>query len=81
MDSVVIRADVYQAGTLLTPGGDWTYAWSKDGTLLTAGNQSEQTGATQVSGEGFNQRNLRIEGDGITDGGASRFTCRVIDPS
>ena len=80
-DSVVLRADVYQAGTLLSPGGDWTYAWTKDGTALTSGNQTVQTGATQQSGEGFNQRNLRVEGDGILDNGSSRFTCRVQDPS
>ena len=80
-DSVVLRADVYQGGTVQTPGADWTYAWSKDGTALTSGNQATMTGATQQSGEGFDQRSLRIEGDGITDGTSSLFSVAVTDPT
>ena len=57
-DTVTLRADVYRAGTVLTPGSDWTYAWSKDGTALTAGNQAAMTGAAQGAGQGFNQRQL-----------------------
>ena len=80
-DVVVKRADIYIAGVLQTPGSDWTYAWSKDGTALTSGNQAAMTGAAQQAGEGFNQRSLRIEGDGITDNTSSLFACNVIDPS
>jgi hypothetical protein len=80
-DVVVLRADVYQAGTLLTPGGDWTYAWSKDGTALTSANQASLTGATQQSGEGYNERSLRVEGDGITDNTAALFSVVVTDPT
>ena len=80
-DVVVLRADVYIAGTLQTPGGDWTYAWSKDGTALTSGNQASMTGASQGANEGFNQRMIRIEGDGITDNTSALFSCNVVDPS
>ena len=80
-DSVVLRADVYQGGTLQTPGADWTYAWSKDTTALTSGNQTTMTGATQLAGEGHDQRSLRIEGDGITDGESSLFSVVVTDPT
>lgn len=78
---VVLRADVYQSGTLLTPGNDWTYLWSKDGTALTSANQVAMTGITQQAGEGFNQRSLRIQGDGITDNGSSLFSVTVTDPT
>ncbi len=86
-DSVTLRADVYQAGTLLTPGGDWTYLWSKDGTALnatTAGGTvtaGTGTGAIQPTGHGFDQRSLVIEGDGITDNASSLFSCTVTDPT
>ncbi len=86
-DSVTLRADVYQAGTLLTPGGDWTYAWSKDGVALnetTAGNASTEgtaTGALQPASHGHDQRSLVIEGDGITDNTSSLFACVVTDPT
>lgn len=77
-DVVVLRADVYRGGTLLTPNS-WTYQWSKDGTDLTSGNQASLTGATQGAGEGFDQRELRIEGDGITDNTASLFAVTVTE--
>lgn len=77
-DVVVLRADVYKSGTLLTPGS-WTYSWSKDGTTLTAANQAAQTGATQQTGEGYNQRSLRVEGDGITDDTAALFKVTVTE--
>ena len=80
-DAVTLRADVYVSGTVMTPGADWTYAWSKDGTALSAANQAAMTGATQGAGQGFDQRQLLIEGDGITDGGASLFSVTVTDPS
>ena len=79
--TVRVRADVFQNGALLTPGGDWTYAWSKDGTALSATNQAAQTGATQQTNEGFNSQILRIEGDGIADNTASLFSVTVVDPS
>ena len=77
-DVVVLRADVYKSGTLLTPGS-WTYSWSKDGTVLTSANQATLTGATQQTGEGYNQRSLRVEGDGITDNTASLFSVTVTE--
>ena len=77
-DAVVLRADVYQSGTLLTPGS-WTYQWSKDGTNLTSANQSSLTGATQGASEGYDQRSLRIEGDGITDNTAALFAVTVTE--
>ena len=84
-DVVVLRADVYRAGTLQTPvtSGDqtWTYQWSKDGTDLTSANQEAMTGISQQTGQGFNQRSLRIDGSGITDNGASLFACVVTEPN
>ena len=76
----VVRADVYQNGAILQPENDWTYLWSKDGTELTAINQADQTGATQGNNEGFNQRSLRIQGDGITDNSSNRFSVTVAQP-
>ena len=80
-DVVVIRADTYRSGTLLTPESNWTYQWAKDGTNLTSGNQETLTGITQETGEGFNQRSLRIQGDGINDGESSLFSCVVTEPN
>lgn len=77
-DAVTIRADVYRGGSLLTPGS-WSYQWYKDGTALTAGNQASLTGATQGAGQGYDQQELRIEGDGITDGTSSLFKVTVIE--
>ena len=84
-DAVTLRADVYQAGTLLTPEADWNYTWSKDGTTLTATNVAAQTGNANTGyvegGTPTQSRSLIIEGDGITDGGASLFSCEVEDPT
>ena len=84
-DSVTIRADVYQAGTLLTPAGDWDYTWFKDGTELTAANIETMTGnanATYVSGGTATQsRSIIVEGDGVTDNGANLFSAQVEDPT
>ena len=76
---------MYQAGTLLTPEADWNYTWSKDGTTLTATNVAAQTGNANTGyvegGTPTQSRSLIIEGDGITDGGASLFSCEVEDPT
>ena len=79
-DVVVLSADVYKGGVLQTPDASWTYAWTKDITVLTAANQATETGATQGPGEGFDKRLLRVEGDGITDNTASVFSCVVTEP-
>ena len=81
---VVLRADVYRSGNIVTPitsgAQTWTYLWSRGDTVLTSANQMSQTGSTQNSGEGFNQRLLRVNSDGITDGEAATFTCLVTEP-
>jgi len=84
-DSVTIRADVYQAGTLLTPQADWNYTWSKDGTTLTAANIAAMTGNANSGyvqgGTPTQSRSIVVEGDGITDNASALFACEVEDPT
>ena len=84
-DAVTLRADVYMAGTLLTPGSDWTYRWIKDGTTLTASNIATQTGNANTgfidNGLAATSRSITVEGDGITDNMSSLFSATVTDPS
>lgn len=90
-DVVVLRADVFRGGVAVPPvtsgAQTWTYQWAKNNVNLndtTAGNATTagtETGAQQGTGEGFDQRSLRIQGDGIADGTAALFTCVVNEPN
>ena len=70
--------------TNFTPGGGSTsttpYRWRKNGTLLTSANQADGTagtGVTQNTGEGFDQRVLRVSALGITDNASELWTCDI----